>query len=310
MSATVNRSWLALNETRPYPLAPWATRTDLTGAFTLPDDLLVELVWPFSPGARLDPSLMYLSNVVSSPAGYAVSIGYAGPPALPVVATASIAASALAGAEFTPCALAGAGAFADATGRVVFGSVAGAALQPPGSFAFDLAGAPLDIDCLRPATAGVSAIYVQNGQELLGPFQGDVVFAIGENMRLDAGPSGIALGAVPGAGASACLCGPSAAPGPAIASINGVPTTAAFSIIGGDCVAVTPVSGGLALSNPCSSPCCGPEELAALLAELQALQGAVGDLRQFVTALQASQASMAQNVLGSKIGDQGCVSCG
>ena len=57
MPATVlGESWLASNLTRAYPLAPFATKTDTTGTFTLPDDFLVSLYFPTGPELSIDPT--------------------------------------------------------------------------------------------------------------------------------------------------------------------------------------------------------------------------------------------------------------
>jgi len=312
MADILNQGWLARNELSTYPVAPWGTLGDTTSSFVLPNDFLVALYLPVSAGLQLDPSQFFVSSIASYPSGYSLEVGYNGTSPPTVAASASIAAATLAGQEFVEVALNGVGQFADTVGRLIIGSTQGILQQPPGLFTFDLAATQLDLDCIQTQVRGVTSLSVNNGVETLGPFYGDITLSAGTNFEISYVNGGVQLNAISGAGLSAsCVCDDSPSPGTPITSVNGIPASAVngFTLQGDDCIQVTHTANGFSLADLCSKPCCGPTELEAIAAELAQFASEVATLRQFISSLQAVQATTSQAVLGSKIGDQGCVSC-
>jgi hypothetical protein len=82
-----------------------------------------------------------------------------------------------------------------------------------------------------------------------------------------------------------------------------------FRLGGDDCVQITPITGGLSISNSCSQPCCGCQELDRLNGQLDRFGDALTTLQNFSSRLGAEVTNMGLVVLGSRIGDVGCTSC-
>jgi hypothetical protein len=96
-----------------------------------------------------------------------------------------------------------------------------------------------------------------------------------------------------------------------VRTINGIPpaANANFTFIGNDCLEITPITNGVELADVCSAPCCGCEELEAVNSQITRFGDGVVTLEGFVNRLGAEVQTMSTNVLGSRIGDRGCVEC-
>lgn len=310
-----NLEWLNHNSQRSYPLAEDATKVDSTGTFTLPDNFILGLYFPINAGNNVDIELFFIRSISVFATGYNISIGYDdGSNNPPVVASVIINQSThVPNASY---ALSGVYPFDDSVGKIVIGILDSINLQPTGQFFFDYQGGKLDSDAIRPMIRGVQSIRVLNNGEMSTPMTGHVVLAAGGNFQISMvqgdgiNPSVITFSAVDNAGLTeACPC--EGTPGPPILTINGVPPTTdgAFTLSSGNCMDIKPIGNGLQLTDTCSSPCCGCAELEQLTQEIQMLNTAEQTMDNFVNQLSSQINNFSQVVLGSRLGDQGCVQC-
>lgn len=301
-----NRGWLDGNMTRAYPFAPWTPRTDVTGAFRIPDDLLVELYFPVGPGVAVDPGAFFVKTLAAYATGIVLTLGYADGSAAGVAAgsaTLAIEPDRL----FIPAALPGSGDFAGSIGKLTVGSFRGLEDQPSGLFHFRPEATQLDLDCVRPQLGGVRGVVVDDVR-----LDGLVRLSLGRNIRLSA-PSGdeLRIDAVSGEGlVEDGGCAGAAPDSPPIATINGIPAVGgAFAIAGDDDITVTADETGLRLSNPGVTPCCGCPEIDELREAVDYIMEQLRATRSFQSRLDAQVTRMNSVVIASRVGDRGCVSC-
>lgn len=301
--------YLGANAVRSFPLADDATKSDVTGAFTIVDSFLVELYLSLPWSLAVDPSNFYLASLAVFPIGYAVSIGYDdGTGSPPTVATATFAAATH--TENRAYALSGTGDFSAITGKVVVGTLDDINLQPAGLWTFAYAGGKLDPDTVRPIIKGLSALTVTSGGVTSAPLYGDVELVAGTNVRLTITGQSIRIDAIDGAGLTAgCSCTGGTTPPPPILTINGIgpDPSGAFTIVGNACMDVAASGTGLTLSDLCSQPCCGCPELEALTAEIGHVDDEATTVAAYLAGLQAQVDAMSANVLGSRLGDAPCL---
>jgi hypothetical protein len=309
-----NLEWLNHNSQRSYPLAEDATKTDQTGAFTLPDDFLLGLYLPVHAGLDVDVENFFIASISVFATGYNISIGYNDPQTgLAIVASAVI--SQVAHTPNMSYALPGVGAFDDTVGKLVIGVLDSINLQPSGQFLFDYQGGKLDADCIRPMIRGIQSIRILNNGELSPPVTGHVILSAGSNFQLSLTqvtglPAEIRFDAINGAGLNEdCACQATAAA--PIMTINGLGPDASgdFKMIGSQCLEVDKIANGLQLTDTCSAPCCGCTELEQITKEIELIGTGEQTLQNFVNNLANQVNTMSQVVLGSRIGDSGCVQC-
>lgn len=308
-----NLQWLDLNRQRAYPLRGDATGVDETGTFTLPQEFLVGLHLPLDSGLDVDPAAFFLWKLAALGGGFALTFGYDAPGGPQAVARASVPRAGFARNAAFP--VVGVGDFHACLGQVLVGDLATIDLQPAGSFTFTPAAAPLDLDAVKPLPLGVSALYVVNGADRVGPLTGDVEFRAGTNFRLSlegSGPGTVVLfSAVSGEGTlAACECAGDAADLPCVTNVNGVlPVDGGITLAGDACYQITSGDGGLAFADACSAPCCSCPELETITRDLSRLRQQMATTEGFVTSLQATAQQMSL-LLGTVLGDRGCVTCG
>jgi hypothetical protein len=305
--------WLDANAERSYPLADFATRRDRSGAFALPDSFLLSLYFPVGAAAALDSGKFFLRRITSFAAGYGIALGYDdGSDAPPVVATATVVRATH--VERNAYALIGTGDFDDSIGRVVVGRLEEIDLQPPGVFDFDYAGGALDLDGIRPTLRGVSSFAIVVAGQVSRRYYGDIQWEAGTNIRLSIPGSTqqVRIDAIDGAGLTEdCPCADVANLPPPIRSISGVAPAGdgSFTLSSGTCVDITPTANGLALTNPCASPCCGCAELEAITRELEHFGDEATTLKRFVDNLKAQMDATELVVSGSRLNEQSCLEC-
>lgn len=305
-----NLQWLNHNSQRSYPLTDWATKVDTRGAIKLPDSFLVALYLPISATNDVNAGRFFLKNLLISPTGFNILIGYQPASGDPV----DVAGANIARASFAPnrsYALGGIDQFNDTIGHLVIGSLDEIDKLPPGFYTFNLAGGALEPDAIRPAIRGISRLRVQNNAEISDYIYGDVTLVAGTNIRLSvaytAEDTKVIFDAISGSNMNAdCVC-PSPTSGECIRCINGVCSdNGSFTIISNECVDITPGSNSLTFTDTCAKPCCGCAELEELNLQLDLFANGVTTLQNFVSRLGAEVAQMSLVVLGSKLNDSGC----
>jgi len=310
-----NLQWLNHNSQRSYPIVDWADSTDETGTVKIPDNFILALYFPVHAGMAVEIEKFYIQSLGIFPTGFNIAIGYdGGTNNRPLVASVNVARSVH--AEYRSYALAGSDDFDDSVGKIVIGRLDEIDLLPPGVYNFEPAATALDTDAIRPMIRGISSLVVVNGSDRSAPIVGDIELVAGDNMRIVANQiSGFApqivFSAIAGEGLNEeCAC-EEEGDGPCIRFINGIPPLpdGNFRIVGNKCLEVAPIENGLQLSDLCSEPCCGCEELEALTRQIDRFADGVLTLQNFASDLGSEVTQMSQVVLGSRLSDQGCVEC-
>ena len=314
--ATWNLQWLNHNAQRAYPLVDWGSKQDQTGSITIPNSFMVALYFPLHAGHNVEAHKFFIKMLGIYPTGYNIGIGYDdGSANPPVVGTVNIAKSTH--TENRSYAVAGVDDFDDSVGKVAIGVLAEIDQLPPGQYIFDYEEAGLETDCIRPQIRGITSLAVVTASgEVSDRVYGDIELVAGENMQInlsqvDGLASRIIFNAIEGEGLNEdCVCEHVTAE-QCITSINGIPPLpdGNFRIVGDDCLEVTPISHGIQLVDSCSQPCCGCEELEALIDQIDRFADGVVTLQNFMERLAAEVEEMGQVVIGSKLGDSGCVEC-
>jgi len=308
-----NTQWLDQNGERSYPLAIDATSQDITGSFELPDDFLVAMRLAVHAGLAVDPAKFYIKSLINDPSGFGITIGYDDGSADGVnVATCNISRSAY--SKYQRFGLVGIGDFIDANGWLQLGVLDSIDLQPPGQFAFTLAGSRLETDVVQPMIRGISGVRVQNGSTLSPLITGDLIIQAGRNQRItpiivEGEDTVLVFDSISGEGLNAdCVCDDDVENAPAIRMINGVGPTSdgRFTFLGDDCIEFTGIENGLQVRDLCSNPCCGCTELVTVTAQMQTNQRVIITLENYIQRLGVQVDSFHTNVLGSRLGDRGC----
>lgn len=313
-----NQEFLSHNANRRYPLADDAEAVDVTGTFRLPDDFIVELDLPVHAGMNVGPAGFFVRSVSAFAGGYGLTVGYQpadGGDAL-TVATALVPRQGF--VRNTVFALGGVGGFADTVGKVVIGRLENIDEQPPGVWDFALETARLDPDAVRPIIRGVASLVCVNGDQRSVPLVGDVELRAGANIQLvpvvQAGQDPVVIiNAISGEGTvQDCVCEGDAALAQPIATINGTTPTAAgdLTITGNDCIQIEAVTNGIRIKDVCAQPCCGCAELERITTDLERFGQQAAAVEAFADRLGTAVDTMNMVVLGSKLNDKGCLTCG
>lgn len=314
-----NVQWLNQNSQRSYPLTDWSTGRPVGAVegdgIEIPDNFIVALYFPVHAGLEVQPERFFIRDLGVYPTGYNIGIGYdddsSDPPLVGVV---NIAKSTH--VENTSYAVAGVNDFDDCVGKIAIGKLNDIDRIPPGQYTFTRAGAALEVDCIWPNIRGIVSLTVVNGQERSDRLYGDIELIAGDNMRITAVDSetadpSIIFSAIDGEGLNEqCIC-EEELEGPCIRYINGIPPypDGNFRMIGDDCMELFPIEHGIQIRDVCSEPCCGCEELDALVRQIDRFADGVMTLQNFASRLSSEVTQMSQVVLGSRLADQGCVEC-
>jgi len=310
-----NIEWLNQNAQRGYPLSEEATRRDVSGTFVLPTDLIVDLVWPVQAASTIQTDRFYVSSVAVFGTGITISLGYWPDTAIEGTAIGSVSVATATHQRNQSYFISGIGDFFDSIGKITIGDLANT-LQTGGLFQFDLEGGRIEPTVVRPNLRGVSALILVNGQDRSDPIVGDVELVAGRNIRLvqNPNPGGnpqIRIDAISGAGLNQeCLCTdtqPDVA-GP-IRTINGIAPDqdGNFILLGDDCIELAGITAGISMKDRCSQACCGCEELAKIVADLETMMNQVSTMDGLTKRLDASVQSAITNLLASKTGELPCL---
>lgn len=310
-----NLEWLNHNSQRAYPLSLDATRTDTTGAFVLPNSLIVDLQLPISLALNVNSAKFYIKSVSNFEVGVSVVVGYDSDSGAVDVASALIPRTGH--TAYKAYALGGIGDFADSNGFIVIGPLDELDEQLGGTWEFDLDGGRLELDVIRPQLRGVASITVVNGTSVSARIYNDVELAAGTNARL---PVTIAEGEDPviridfieGAGSvEPCLCEDTDL-SPPIRRINGIAPTAAgdFTVAAGNCLTITSVANGIKLIDNCSAPCCDCTELTPIIEDQKLVGEKLRTLEALIAKIDGVVTQTDSVILGSlaRVGEGGCSS--
>jgi hypothetical protein len=291
-----------------------AEGVDISAAFTIPQDFLVELDLPIHAGFDVDPAKFYVKNIGAYATGFSIVVGYESDSGPIDVATALIPA--VTHERNTQYALGGIGDFSDTVGKVVIGRLEAIQEQPAGFFEFDIDNTRLEPDAIRPNIRGVSSLLVNSDNDQSQRLTGDIELQPGTNMQIvpvivEGQDPILIFSALEGEGlAEECVCDDDFE-SPPIKRINGIPPTAAgdFTILGNACLEVNEIANGVMLDDVCSEPCCGCEELEAITRDLEQFGSKATTLENFLVRLETEVSQMNMVVLGATLRDEGCLPC-
>jgi len=294
--------WLSANSQRRYPFHDEASLRDASDSVTLPNDFVVDLVWPVHYDVGLDPTLFHLLSISVFGTGVTVTLGYDG------AAVGSVTIDFATFVRFGTYVVAGTGICFDTVGKITIGSIDNARLLA-GTYSFSVANGRLVPAAVRPDIRGVSSIVLQNGEDLSDPLQGNVILRAGRNIELNmvpgAGPfdpSIIYISAISGAGLNVgCDCG-EAADLPCIKTINGEGPDeyGNFDLLESECLKLTAIANGLQLTDDCSHPCCGCDELNVVLQAAETMKAQINSLEQLANRIEIAMGTLSFNLLASR----------
>jgi len=312
--STWNLEWLNHNSQRKYPLADDVSGYDSSAepAFLIPNDFIVQIDLPIHSAMEMDPAGFFIRQIVATGTGYSIVIAYQQTLVSAVdVAAAHIPISSHT-TEYKTYSLGGIEPFDDTSGKITINSLDAISLQPAGLWEFTSTGAGLTPDAIRPIIQGVQSISVSHGSGI--PSQklyGDVELVAGDNIELIVDGQEIWISAIDGTGTiDVCECEGDAAAFPCISSINGVPPNSEgqMYLVGDDCLEIGEAgANAISIADNCCAPCCGCTELEAITKDLERFLQQQANLETFVTELKASVTEMSLTVLGSRLGDRGCI---
>ncbi len=306
-AGTWNVEWLDQNSQRSYPLSEEATLMDVTGTFQLPDDLIVDLVWPVHAAAPVDPDKFHLSRVGVFGQGVTITIAYDGTD----IGVVTVGAGHERNDSYS---MPGVGDFSDSVGKITIGEL-GNTINSMGAYDFDLVGGRLVPTVIRPDLRGVTGFVLVNGEDESELITGDVYFMAGNNCRITAinNPSGnpqIRIDAISGEGLNDnCDCANLPKNATPISAINGITPDANgnLTLLGSDCLQLQSMANGIRLVDTCSEACCGCDELKPIVDVLQQMEQQLTTLEQLAARLESSVTTTTLNVLAAKTGEYPCV---
>jgi len=310
-----NLPWQVHNAQRDYPFALGATLKDKTESFEIPNEWLIYLHLPIHAATDMEPGKFFIRQVYASETGYSLTVAYDGSVTIYDVATAMIPKEGhWRGKAYN---LGGVEPFQDIHGEVVIGRTEAIDEQPAGLWTFDFEDTMLDPDAIRPEIRGVVGLIAVNGDERSERLQGDIELVAGNNMQIVpvivAGQNPkLVFNAIDGEGLTQdCICEGELAEKPCVRSFNGVPPTpdGRFFIAGDECIEIVPTEHGFKIKDKCCLPCCGCEELEAITRDLERFNSQRLTLERFADNMQTAVTEMELTVLGSRLGDRGCVTC-
>jgi hypothetical protein len=314
-----NLEWLNHNGQRAYPITADSTQSSADGGLSIPRDFIVSMYLPVHWGHNIDTTKFHISQISNYPTGFSITIGYQssvisgdGTVTTSTVNVASTLVSKATHTENMSYNLSGMGDFVDSKGHIVIGDLANLEKENAGNFSFDLVGARLEPDVVRPSIRGVMSLQAQNGSQLSEELYGHVRLKAGNNFRItpivekDQDPI-LVLSAIEGKNLNEdCDCFDQDPP--SIKTINGIPPDQSgnFTFLGNDCLTIEGRTNGLEFKDICSEPCCGCTELEVITKALEDFGAKATTLENFLVSLEARSTQMDQVVLGSRIGDRGC----
>ena len=310
MSTLINREVLNQREHQAFPLSHTAGETDESGSFRLPRNVLLEMALPIDFSEGIDPTRFFLHHLTVFSTGVSFEIGYDDGFEIIPVATASIDSGAH--TSYTAYPIIGRGAFGGTIGSITVGEIADNDDLPPGRYTFDLENGALAVEAIRPQIRFVRSVVVVQGAETSPAISGALQFIGGQNAVISVQGEGdgreIRFDAISNAGLEEeCIC-EDQQERPCISTINGVRPDANrnINILGKDCVSISPVEHGLMLTDTCAEPCCGPEELLALVEELQKLREDRDFVKASVDRAVGATDNVINTVLAATLSDVGC----
>jgi hypothetical protein len=277
MANVENLDFLNSNTLRNFPIREGLSRTDLTSAFTIPDDFMVDLLLSASSDVTLRA---YVSRIVNMPDEIEIELSRYG-------TTSQIGVFSLAPQGHTRYAtyyLAPSSTYSAATGKLVIGEVSSITSLPYGTFTFDQTATEVEARTIVPGLATVSRFVFKNADGTSFSVTGDVTIVAQTNTKFrQINSTTVAVDAGDGLG----LNSECADDRPCLKTINNVvpDSNGNFTLTTSDCARFTALSSGtlkgLNLADSCCKPCLSCNEIGDLTQRLMQLESDMISLRTY-----------------------------
>ena len=303
MPGIVNQEWLNQNAGRAYPFSEnmsleAETATGVKLGVVLPNYVVVDMVVSIpSPKTSQAGMLMYLSKFahVGNLATFVIT------PMIGIVGSFTVAVDMSTHVANTAYEMRGTGDMFDSRGWLVVGDLSKLKDDlPEGMYEFTPRSALFEPATVRMLLRGVRSISVVSGEVESAPIYGHVKLVAGSNMRLryDGETNSIVFDADPASGyVEECECDEVSEN--VVKSINGV-AVEDVTIEAGDCISIDTSGNTIKISDTCSKPCCGCEELNYLLDSLKLVEHGLTQLETFAENLSERVNTFVSNYLMSR----------
>lgn len=299
--------WSDENSHRQFPLIDAATGKDVTGNFSIPQTLMVDII--LAVPIAYDTTKFYVKSLLVRRNYLDIEIGYDNGAALTVGFAKSIPRTAARNSTYSinPVVQSVEKDFEMLTGAVVIGSPA-ETVDQPGSYSFDPANTYIHSSRVMVGLACVQSIQV--GAAVLS---GNLVLKEGTNVSFDVDPinNEITVNATISEGDGGTFIGSdadiiaalTAEYGPPIISINGQAPdgNGDFKIIGADCTSVVTGVSNVTVKNPCAEPCCDKSVLTDVYGVLSQLNLRYAVLESYYQSIGLTLNQMQSRMVGLDI---------
>lgn len=321
MAKILGLGWLATNASRNYPLSQEGNFAPVGGEVgALPDDLILDmqLSVPYGPG--IYPFNFYLKTVSGYSHGAIVEIGYYNSDYSSEKATVAVSEAIPASTHSNAQSYTLFGSavntdydFSSVVGTVTIGNLDGFSQEAPGRLDFS-EDAYIETTVVALNSVGVSSIRAgtsleDSGDELVGHVV--LVPRLNTAIQTDSASNAVIFNALDGAGlSSSCSCEGEISLGDCIRTIEGVQPTSAgnINLTSGPCIGIDSDSSNhsVTISETCSSPCCGCEQLDVIVADLRELDQGFKQMDTFLNALAGQVGTITASAFASVVTNDGC----
>jgi len=303
--------WLNSNSQRNYPIQENASRTDVSGAFVIPNSLVVafQINYPRSYVG----GTFYISTLTVSEDNVSIEISFQ--PSDTTVSPIQISTVTIEGSSFTQdsyYSFVGSGSNVSVLGSIGVGDISETISEGIGVFKFLPASTLFEANTQFVSVPALQSVEIYNPSNSLLYTATDVLkLKAGQNIRLtyeqlDSDPYGvIRIDAINGENlveTSTCNNALAFVPSP-ITQINGVSPDANGRIFleGSDCIQITtdPATNSIQIIDTCSTSCCGCTQLEILTTALEQLRAQETTLAALISSTQGQQSEMLANLISN-----------
>jgi hypothetical protein len=273
-----NLDFLNLNSLRSFPIRETTTRISVDGSFTIPDDLMVDLVISATSDVT---KKFYVSKIQNYQQIITIEISDHNNLVLGLFTVT--ASDHVQNKEYTMAP--NTNNYFGATGKLTVGVLTTLNISPVGAYTFSLSTAEIEPRCIIPSISAINRFIFIDEKGNNQSITGDVKILARNNLRFrkDGATNTIVIDAGDGLGLNKDCDNAS----PCIKTIRNVPPDehGNFTLIGSDCAQFSEMASppGLLLSETCCKPCMGCDEIGQLTETAMQLEADIIKLRDYIT---------------------------
>lgn len=297
--------WLNANSVRSYPIRENASRSDVTGGFTIPNDLIVA-AQVNCPRSYADGTF-FISRLVVSASFVSIYIGYEYGGNVTEISYIKAEKSSFSRFGYYP--FVGQGSLSSILGYITVGEIDQTIQEGVGLFDFSSDATPLEVNTYFVSVPALESVEVlSSGGALIHKATQVLKLKAGENIRLSyesgTDPYGtIRIDAVNGANLvdpAQCVNNANLLP-PCIRQINGVSPDSGGNLWldESECIEIVEdrLGNAIKIVDKCAQSCCGCTELEQLTTALEALKAQEESLRELIGSTQTQQSELLANII-------------